>query len=880
MKRLRAFVCRLAGLVPNARREQELADEIESHLHMHIDDNLRRGMTPNEARRDALLKLGGVQSTRQMYREQRTLPAIEHLLQDLRFAIRQLRKSPGFTLTAVFMLALGLCASVAIFGFVDAALIKPLPYRDPNRLVGVFESIALFPQSNLSYPDYVDWKKRNHVFHSLDVYEAISYLLTTPTGAEPAQGARVSDGFFRTLGVTPVLGRDFYQGEDSPGAQRTALLSYMAWQKRYGGRRDALGKTVTLDGAPNVIIGVLPPDFHFAPVEPAEFWTSLHPSGYCDERRGCHDLYGVARLEDGVSIRAALADVKVIAAQLEKQYPDTNRGQGAAVAPLSDSVVGSIRPILILLLGGAGLLLLIATVNVASLLLVRSESRNREIALRTALGARKARLMSQFATEGLALVLAGGAVGLAAAHWTMQLLTRLIPPDRLGAMPFLYDVRLNGHALAFAGVIGLVAAVLFALTPALHLSLSEMRQGLTEGNRGSAGNTWRRLGSRLVVVELATAMVLLAGAGLLGKSLYRLLRVDIGFQPDHLVTLKVGAPDATYGKDEQAIALEHLLLSRISTLPGVRSVGVSQLGLPMDGNGNTTWLWVLGRPWHGERYEAPQRNVSTGYFRTLGAKLVRGRYFTEADQPSKPPVAIVNQALARQYFPGEDALGKHLSHSAPPGKPIEIVGIVEDIKEGPVDATTPAVLYVPFDQYPGNNFGLVVRTSQAEQAQLPTLAATIRRIDRGIVTYQGATMSERVSRSTYLHQSSAWLVGGFAALALLLGVVGLYGVVAYSVSQRTREIGVRMALGAQPRAVCKLILKEAGWLTVAGTIVGLVCSLAAATLMRGLLFGVDAWDLQTLAAVAAVLAGSALVASYIPARRAASVSPIEALRAE
>jgi macrolide transport system ATP-binding/permease protein len=882
VKRLRAWVLRLAGMLPNAQRERELADEIEGHLQMHIDDNIRRGMTPELARRDAILKLGGVESTKQAYRERRTVPFLENLLRDVRFAIRQLRKNPGFTSTAIVMLALGMCASVAIFAFVDAALIKPLPYRNPARLVGVYENVPLIqcPQCPLSYPDYLDWKKLNTVFSSLAAYEHMGASLSTPTGAQPASGARVTDGFFRTLGVTPVLGRDFYAGEDLPSAPRAVILSYAVWQQRYGGKADILGRTVTLNGAPNTVIGVLPREFHFAPAEPAEFWAALHAASECDLRRSCHSLLGVARLKDGVSVQTALANVTSIAQQLEKQYPE-NRGQGAGLIPLAEAISRNIRPILLLLLSGAGLLLLIASVNVASLLLVRSESRKREIAVRSALGAGRGRLISQFVTEGLVLVVAGSALGLLSASWVMQLLTRLIPANMRASMSFLDDLGLNVRVVAFAGAIALVAAVLFSLTPALHMSLSETREGLAEGSRGSAGNTWRRLGSKLVVLELATAMVLLVGAGLLGRSLYRLLHVDIGLRPDRLITMFVAAPDSSYGKDVQAIALERQVVSRIESLPGVKSVGISS-DLPVNGWGDTTWLRVLGRPWHGEHNEMPERDVSSGYFTTLGATLLRGRYFNEAEDASKPHVAIINQAFVRQYFPGEDPLGKQLSFLSDPPKPIEIVGIVEDIKEGPLDTTNRPVLYIPFNQTAGSYFNVVVRTLQSGPSLLPTVAAAIHRIDPGIVTGGEATMSARIndSQSAYLHRSSAWLVGGFAALALLLGVVGLYGVVAYSVSQRTREIGVRMALGAQRGSVYRLILKEAGWLTAVGIVIGLVCAVAAATLMRGLLFGVRSWDVPTLAAVAAALGVAALLASYIPARRAASISPVEALRAE
>jgi predicted permease len=873
---------RLAGMFPGARRarERELAAEIDSHLQLHIDDNLRAGMTAAQARRNAILQLGGVDATKEAYRDRSTIPFLEHLLQDVRFAIRQLRKDPGFTCTAVLVLSLGMCASVAIFAFVDAALIKPLPYRNPGRLAGVFESIATEQRSTLSYPDYLDWKKLNKVFSSLDIYQRGHFALTTPAGAEPVRGDRVSDGFFRTLGVTPVLGRDFYAGEDLPSAPRVALLSYAAWQQRYGGERDVLGRVVTLDGAPNIIIGVLPRNFHFAPAGQVEFWTAFHASSDCDLGRYCHTVFGIARLKDGVSLQTASADVKSIAKRLEKQYPDSNRDQGADLELLTDVITGDIRPVLMILLGGAGLLLLIATVNVTGLLLVRSEGRRREVAMRRALGASQGRLISQFVTEALVLVTAGSVLGLASANWAIQILERLISEDIM-ATPFLHGLGLNARVTAYAGVTALMAATLFALAPSLRIGSRDLREGLAEGSRCTAGIVWRRLGSKLVVLELATAMVLLTGAALLGKSLYQLLHVNIGVQSGNLLTMEMVAPKSGYGKDEQAIALTREIAIRIERLPGVRSVGFTTNGVPVSGNGNTMPFRVLGRPWHGENNLTPERDVSAKYFTTLGAKLWRGRYFTDAEDASKPSVAIVNGALVRKYFPGEDALGKQLARPWP-SKPIEIVGIVEDIREGPLDEAIPPVLYIPFNQDPDRDFSLVVRTLQDERALLPALAATIRRIDPGIVMDRGKTMMDKIddSQSVYLHRSSAWLVGGFAALALLLGVVGLYGMVAYSVSRRTREIGVRMALGAQPGSVYRLILQEAAWLAAAGIAIGLACSVVAATLIRGLLFGIQPWDVPTLAAVAAVLGIAAVLASFIPARRAASVDPVEALRAE
>ncbi|MGA9981562.1 MAG: ABC transporter permease [Candidatus Sulfotelmatobacter sp.] len=804
------------------------------------------------------------------------------LLQDLRYAFRQLRKSPAFAGTAVLILGLGIGASVAMFGFVDAALIKPLPYPNPNRLVDVTESAAMIPHANLSYPDYLDWKRLNHVFSSLEAYTGGGYLLRTPAGTEPVPGLIVSDGFFRTLGIAPLLGRDFYTGEDLASAPRTVILSYATWQKRFGGRKDVTSETVALSGIPYAIVGVLPQDFQFALRGKVEFWTTLHSSDQCALRRSCHNLNGIARLKDGVSVETARAEMKTIARHLELQYPKDNRDQGASVLPLAEVIVADIRPILLALLGGAGLLLLIACVNVSSLLLVRSASRKREIAVRGALGASRGRLIRQFITEGLVLMAAGSLLGLAAADGAMQILTRLISKDLMAGMPYLAGLGLNSHVLLFAGVVTVLAAVLFSFAPVVRLPLTKLREGLSEGGRGYAGTLWRRFAANLVVAELAIAVVLLVGAGLLGKSFYRLLHVDVGFQPDHLATLQIALSDASYPKDEQMVAVERQIISRVDSLPGVESAGISSV-LPVSFNGNTDWIRFVGRPYNGQHNEVNMRDVSSDFFSTLHAKLLRGRYFTDADDASKPLVVIINETLAKKYFPGEDPVGKRIGDTELTPKSIkEIIGVVEDVKDGSLDSETWPAVYYPFNQDTDTFFSLIVRTSQDEKSLLPTLVAVVHEIDPGMGTMNEATMADRINDSptAYLHRSSAWLVGGFAFLALLLGVVGLYGVIAYSVSQRTREIGVRMALGAQRSSVYQLIMKEAGWLVGAGIAVGLLCAIGAATLIRGLLFGVRSWDAATLAAVSVVLATAAMLASYIPARRAAQVDPMVALRYE
>ncbi|HTC74339.1 MAG TPA: ABC transporter permease [Edaphobacter sp.] len=881
MDSIARFFKKLGMLLRRETFNSELEEEMSFHREQKEKELREAGVAPEAAHQAVALEFGNPTRLKEQSYEVMGF-RLETVWQDLHFALRQLRRSLGFTLTAILMLALGIGSSVAIFAFVDAALIKPLPYKDPTRLVDVNERAKMFPRSNLSYQDYRDWQRMNKVFRALEAYGGGGYLLSTPSGVEPVQAARVTAGFFRVLGVTPALGRDFYDGEDQPGAADTVIVTYATWQARFGGRKDILGQTVKLDGKSNTIIGVLPASFQFAPRGKAEFWATVHTLTSCEKRRSCHNLYGVARLKDGVTVQMALADMTSIAKQLEVQYPGSNRGQGASVMPLYEEIVGDIRPILLVLLGGAGLLLLIACVNVSSLLLVRSEARKREIAVRGALGASPARLARQFITEALVLVVAGGALGLLCADGAMQVLLRLISKDMLAYMPYLGGIGLNAHVVAFAGIISLLAAVLFAMTPVLRLPLGHLREGLTEGGRSSAGTFWRRFGANLVVLELAVAVVLLVGAGLLGKSFYKLLHVELGFQQDHLATVQVVLPDTTYSKDLQRVAVSRQILARVSSLPGVKSAALTTM-LPVSGNGNTNWIRFVGKPYNGEHNEVNQREVSSDYFKTLQTKLVAGRFFTDEEDASKPQVTVINKALARLYFPGEDPVGKKFGDTELTPKSLrEIVGVVDDVKEGSLDSEIWPAEYDPLNQNSESYVSLVVRTTQDEKLVLPALVGAIHEIDPGIGAIDEITMVERIneSQTAYLHRSSAWLVGGFAALALVLGVVGLYGVIAYSVSQRTREIGVRMALGAQQSSVYRMILKEAGWLTGFGIVAGLVCSIAVATLMRKVLFGIHSWDVSTLAAVALLLGVSALLASYFPARRAASVNPVEALRAE
>lgn len=875
---------KLMLLLRRSHFRSDLDEEMAFHREQAEREFVEEGMAQDDARYAAMRQFGNTTKLREQS-EQIVGFRMETVIQDIAFALRQLRKNPGFALAAVLILALGMGVSVAIFGFVDAALIQPLPFAQPDRLVDVAESSALFPRSNISRPDYEDWKRSNTTLSSLEAFGGMGYLLRMDGATVPVPALRVSDGFFRILGVKPILGRDFLSGEDQPGRAKIVMLPYSTWQNRFSGRKDVIGQSVNLSGENYTIVGVLPREFVWQPRGNAEFFTPLLDKKGCEERRSCHNLWGVGRLRDGISVDAARADFKRIAAQLESQYPGSNKGQGAAVESLTEAFVGDIRPILLTLLGGAALLLIIACVNVASLLLVRSESRRREIAVRGALGATRVRLARQFVTEGMLLALLGCVAGVLTAAWTMTLLAKLVPRTMVNKMPFLGHVGFNSHTAICAAMVALLAALLLAITPALRLVGTDMRDALSEGGRGSAGRFWSRIGSNLVVVELTVAVVLLAGAGLLGRSFYKLLHVETGFDTTHLATVNVIASDSKYKTASDTKALYREIERRLLALPGVQSVGLTT-DLPVQCNCDTDWIRIVGKPFHGEHNEVNEREVTPNYFATLKAKLIRGRMITAEDDATHPQVIVINESLAKKYFPGEDPIGQKIGNGdLAPDTMREVVGVISDIREGGLQEDQWPAEYEAMYRYSDTHFAVAVRTAGDEKALLPTIVSTLRQVDPSLGIDGEQTMQQQIdgTPAALLHKFAMWLVGIFAALALVLSVVGLYGVVAYSVSQRTREIGVRMALGAQRGAVYKLVMGQVAWLTGIGLVLGVICAIGASTLMKKLLFGVDAWDVPTLlavAAVAAVLAFAALAAGFLPARRAASVNPTEALRAE
>jgi macrolide transport system ATP-binding/permease protein len=864
------------------KRNEDLERELRSDLELEEEEQRDRGVSPDEARYAALRAFGNTTLIREQTHESWGWAPFERLLQDLRYALRQFRRSPGFASTAIVVLALGIGVSVAIFGFVDAALLEPLPYANPNRLMSVNESGIESPRWPLSYPDFLDWRRLNKSFSSLDIYSGAGFLLRAGKETEPVQGERVSGGFLTTLGVHPILGRDFNADEDLLGGPNVVILSYGAWIHRFGARRNVIGQTVDLDDQAYSIIGILPRSFTFAPSGNAEFWVPINTLSPHQYSRTFYSFMGLGRLRDGVTPQTAQAEMTAIAKTLQQQYAITGRNLSANVLALSELFIGDVRPILLTLLAGAGLLLLIACVNVASLVLVRSESRRREVAVRGALGATPARLLRQFVTEGLLFAAFGTLSGLIVAAGLMRLLADVVPRDMAAGMPFLEVAGLNAHTGPVAAAIALLAALLLAVTPALRIPLRTGGGGLAEADRSGTSVVWRRLGAHLVVVELAIAVVLLSGAGLLAKSFYRLLHVPLGFDPDHLATVRVMIPGTAYVNNDQTLALYREIMRRVSSLPGVVSAGAGSR-LPVECNCPTDGIQIVGRPFHGEHNEVDERHVSKDYLPALRASLLRGRGFTEEDDSSAPGVAIVNQTLVNKYFPGQDPIGQRIANDEG-GRPSvwEIVGVVDDVREGPLDEETSPGEYFPITQTMDHELNLAVRTRRDPGVLLPGLVATLHQLDPRLGVSDESTLTAKISntQAALLHRFSAYLVGGFAGMALLLGSVGLYGVTAYSVSQRTREIGVRMALGAQRSGVYRLVMGQAGLLTTAGLTIGMVFSIGTSLFIRKLLFAVSAWDVATLAAVVFVLALTSLVAGFLPAHRAASIDPVQALRSE
>jgi predicted permease len=805
------------------------------------------------------------------------------LRQDIQYGARVLLRSPGFTIVAALVLTLAIGANVTIFTFIDAALLRPLPYRDPGQLVKIWDSrqSEVYSRFEASYPDYLDWKQQNEAFTSLAAYSGGGNgILAGRDRPEMVPVGRVSDNFFQTLGVSPILGRVFQNGEDLASSPRYAILSYGFWQRRFGGRRDILGQSLTLNGMPRTIVGVLPKNFHFAPQGDEDLYVTLHATGGMQTRRNLHWLHPLGRLKPGITLDQAQVTMNVLAANLEKQYPDSNKELRTVVVPLSELITGQIKPILIVLLAAVGLLLLIACANIANLLLARSATRAKEFAIRSALGARRWRVIRQLIIEGTLLASAGTAAGIVFAIIATRWMIRTLPRQMLQSTPYLRDASVEPRILLFAAGLGLLTGLLFSLPPALGLS-SPINNALKEGGQLSVAGSWRRVGSILVVAEVAISVVLLAGSGLLLKSLYRLLNVDTGFNVSRLTTFYVFSDNRRYDEDQQAIVLHDKLMDALRAVPGVSAVGSTST--PPIVGGNTSLFRVVGAPLTPLPYEANSRDIDPGYFPTLQATLKAGRYFDESDKASAPKVVIINETLAKIAFGAQDPVGKQIvfTYNAQE-KPRQVVGVVSDVHEGELNIEDKPAIYTPYAQGPDSNFAVVVR-SDADQVTLgPELENAVHQVDPGIVLFQMQTMEDLIAQSpvAVMHRYPARLVSIFALSALLLGIVGLYGVVSYSVSQRTREIGVRMALGAPRDNVLWLVLGNGARLAAIGIAAGLAGAMLAGYFLRSVLFGVKPWDISTLVVVAVILSAISLLANYVPAYRASRLDPMRALHYE
>jgi putative ABC transport system permease protein len=884
VRALNRFFSRIRNFATRSRSDERLREELGQHVALQTEENVRLGMSPEEARRRALLKLGAVEAVRERYYEEKSLPLLECLQQDCRFALRQLRKSPGFTAVAVLTLALGIGANTAVFSVVYSALLQPLPYRDAWRLMVLKETTPRVGVVSVSYPNFLDWRAQNHTFSEMAVLEEVGFNLSGVTEPESVSGLAVSPNFLAMMGIRPVIGRDFEAAEEKTGTAPVAILSYSLWQRRFAGDPGVLGRTIVLDGRGLTVVGVLPSNF-LAPSNtdvliPIGVWITNN-SQEAHERGDRGDMTVIGRLAPGITGKQATSEMEGIAARLAQEYPTTNDRCGVALQPIRDAFVGQTRPALLVLFGAVIFVLLIACANVANLFLVRGTGRTKEMALRLALGASTSRIFAQMLTESLVLSLLGGLLGVGVAFAGVRGIGQLIPAGLLpgGA------VALNIPVLLFAAAIVLLAAFVFGVTPALHSSRTDVQSELKEGSRASsAGTAHSRVRDALAVSEAALALVLLVGAGLMMKSLYRLLQVDPGFRPNQVLTMTLSLRPDQYPKGAAVRNFWEQLLQRVRELPGVESAAVAT-NTPMTDSHSRNDITIEGmaQPRPGNYPHPDVHIVSPGYVPTLGITLLRGRSFTEADKEDAPLVAMVNQRLATQFFPNQDPIGKRLMFGHPntdAPKWLTIVGVVADTKMYGLANLSRLEVYETFRQNPSRQMDLLVKSRVDPAALTSVVRAAVYSVDKDQSIASVATMKQLVNNSIATRRITLVLLGLFSALALILGAIGIYGVIGYSVAQRTREIGVRMALGAPRAGVFRMVIGEGMKLAGTGIAIGILVALGLARLMSSLLYQVSTADFETFTAVAVLLLLVALAASYIPARRATSVEPIVALRYE
>ncbi|HEX8148155.1 MAG TPA: ABC transporter permease [Pyrinomonadaceae bacterium] len=880
ISRLAQLWRRCLHYVRRDRFDRELEEEVRFHLEMKAEEYVAAGMTQEEAWLAAGRQFGNETRMREMSRETWGFAMLENLLQDVRFGARVLAKHKGYTAVAVLTLALGIGANTAIFSVVNAVLLRPLPFEGPERLVRVFGTSAR--RSNFSRPhsylNFADLRAQNQTFEAMAAYTGSTSALSGDDAPEQISGAIASGDIFLVLRTKPLTGRLLTPEDEKPGGSPAVVISHGLWQRRFGGDPQIVGRTIRLDGREREVVGVTPADFRFEFIPGAlDFWTAIDPGANEYKQRGAIFLEAIGRLKPGVSAEQANADVSVVAARLEQQYQDSNAGIGARIAPAQEQLVGDLRPMLLVLLGAVGFVLLIACANVANLTLARAAGRHREIAVRSALGAGRGRIVRQLLTESLLLALSGGLLGLLFALWGVKLLSAFVPEN----VPRFGETSTDLPVLGFTLGASLLTGLLFGIAPALQSSRFDLNEALKEGGRsGTDGRGRTRIRSALIVVEVALSLVLLVGAGLLVKSFFKLSNTDPGFDPGNTLTASVSLATVRYDTDEKIADFFRRLIERVRALPGVVSVG-AVTPLPLSDNNFAFSFSVVGQPPlpPGTRQSASARIVTPDYFRAQGVPLRAGRVFTEQDKAGAPDVIVVNEAFARRYLAGEEPLGQRLRLGINDIEG-EIVGVVGDIRGASLATPGAPEYYIPEATVAFSDVTLVVRTTNDPASVTAGLRQAVAEMDKDQPLYDVRTMDSLVARSVARQRFSMTLIGVFAALAMLLAAVGIFSVMSSLVAQRSHEIGIRLALGAQPRDILSMVVRHGMALTLAGLALGLAASFALTRLMSGLLYEVSTKDPVIYGGIAALLAAVALAACYVPARRATKVSPLVALRYE
>jgi len=881
---LRLIYTRLYGLLRKNRIEQEMEDEMRFHLLMRTRDNIERGMRPDEAEREARRRFGNVGRIKDLARDIKGGGFMETLLQDMRYGARMLLKHPGFTLIAVITLALGIGANTAIFSVVNAVLLRPLPYEAPERLVMVWNTFQQrgWNRTDPSPLNFVRYQEQNHVFTQMAAFRGWNLTLTGGDEPEQVSCARVSANFFSVLGISPILGRPFGPEEAHPERRTVALLGYGLWERRFGSDPHIVGRILKLDGVSYTIIGVLPPDFQFP--KQTELWTPVD----FDPRRTSEALGGelkvIARLKPGVSIRQAQAEMSALARSLEQQFPETNSGWGVRLVSLTEELVGPIQSALLIFSGVVGFVLLISCANVANLLLAKASVRQKEMSIRMALGAGRCRLVRQLLTESLLLAILGGALGMLLAFWAIPTMVTGLPSDIIQYVPGLKGIGIDVRGLGFTVCVSLLTGMIFGLAPAWQSSKPNLNESLKDGGQRSTEGRGRHYFQNLFVIsEVALALVLLIGAGLMMKSFLRLIKVNPGFNPENVLTAQIALPRSKYTAPDRQSAFFQQLLQRFEHLPGVLSAGAIN-SLPLGGSGMNSNFSIQGQSIStpGEQPNAGYRLISPNYFRAMGIRLLKGRSFTVQDAQGAPQVAIINETLARRFWPNEDPINKQIKFGVSPTMAIpwrSIIGVVEDVKHWEITTNPEPEIYVPHLQGPPtSSMFLVMRTASPPTSVIGAMKSEVWAADKDQPIGSIRAMEQILSDSIARERLFMLVLGIFSTVAFVLAAIGVYGVINYLVTQRTHEIGVRLALGAQRRDVLKLIIRQGMAPALIGVSLGIAGSFALTRVLSQLLYGVSATDPETFTGISLLIIGVALLASYIPARRASKIDPIVALR--